>query len=138
MLALQRELSQAIAEQIRLTLAPERLQALGRRQTQNAAAYDLYLHGRHFWHQLSPPTTKTLLSISQERYVPPYAMAIVHAGLSQFDLALQWLERCYEARDVHVIFLTIDPKWDPLRADIRFSTLLQRCGFARNQPPQPG
>jgi DNA-binding winged helix-turn-helix (wHTH) protein len=358
MLALQRELSQAIAEQIRLTLAPERLLALGRRQTQNAAAYDLYLHGRHFWQQLSPPTTKkaieyfthatdldpnyalawsglsdtyssgpvngdappqmfwprareataralsaepdlaevqtslgnlkfwldwewpaaeiayrkaidldpsyplahrmlgvllshmsrheeaqaairrareldplyvmhqslssqiafaarnypaavqfarqaivvdpdfwigqlhlaqvfvelgemeqalaalnnsgklvvnskvialrgyvfakmgrteeaqnvltTLLSISQERYVPPYAMAIVHAGLSQFDLALQWLERCYEARDVHVIFLTIDPKWDPLRADRRFSTLLQRCGFARNEPLQPG
>jgi DNA-binding winged helix-turn-helix (wHTH) protein len=358
MLALQRELSQAIAEQIRLTLSPERLQALGRRQTQNAAAYDLYLHGRHFWQQLSPPTTKkaieyfthatdldpnyalawsglsdtyssgpvngdappqmfwprareataralsaerdlaevqtslgnlkfwldwewpaaeiayrkaidldpsyplahrmlgvllshmsrheeaqaairrareldplyvmhqslssqiafaarnypaavqfarqaivvdpdfwigqlhlaqvfvelgemeqalaalnnsgklvvnskvialrgyvfakigrteeaqnvltTLLSISQERYVPPYAMAIVHAGLSQFDLALQWLERCYEARDVHVIFLTIDPKWDPLRADRRFSTLLQHCGFARNEPLQPG
>jgi len=65
-------------------------------------------------------------------------MAIVHVGLSQFDLALQWLERCYEARDVRVIFLTIDPKWDPLRADIRFSTLLQRWGFARNEPLQPG
>src|SRR5271163_4162047 len=58
MLALQRELSQAIAEQIRLTLSPERLRALGRRQTQNAEAYDLYLQGRHFWQKLSPPTTK--------------------------------------------------------------------------------
>jgi DNA-binding winged helix-turn-helix (wHTH) protein/tetratricopeptide (TPR) repeat protein len=348
-LTLQRELSIVIAEQIRLTLSPERLQALGRRQTQNAEAYDLYLRGRHFWQQLSPPTTRkaieyfthatdldrnyalawsgladcyssspvhadvppqvvwphareatghalaaepdlaevqtslgslkfwldwewpaaeaayrraveldpgyplahrmlgialshmgrheeasasirrareldplyvmhqslssqiafaardypaavqfarqaivvdpnfwiaqlhlaqvyiemgendlalaalnnsgklgvnskvialrgylfarmgrieeandvmnTLLSISKERYVPPYSMAIVHLGLRQYDQAMQWLERCHDARDVHVIFLPIDPKWDPLRSDVRFSTLLQRCGF---------
>jgi DNA-binding winged helix-turn-helix (wHTH) protein/tetratricopeptide (TPR) repeat protein len=348
-LALQRELSQAIAEQIRLTLSPERLQALGRRQTQSAEAYNLYLQGRHFWQQLSPPTTKkaieyfaratdldpsyalawsgladcytagpvngdappkmfwpkareataravsaepglaevqtslgslkfwldwdwpaaeiayrkaveldpsyplghrmlgvllshmcrheeaqasirrareldplyvmhqslssqiafaardypaavqfarqaivvdpdfwigqlhlaqvlvelgemnlalaalnnsgklgvnskvialrgyvfgklgrseeaqnvlqTLLAIARERYVPPYAMAMVHAGLGQFELALQWLERCYDARDVHLIFLTMDPKWDALRSEPRFSNLLTRCGF---------
>jgi DNA-binding winged helix-turn-helix (wHTH) protein/Tfp pilus assembly protein PilF len=73
----------------------------------------------------------TLLSIAQERYVPPYAMAIVHAGLGQYDEAMQWLERCYQARDVHVVFLTIDPKWDPLRGDSRFSNLLQRCDFSR-------
>jgi DNA-binding winged helix-turn-helix (wHTH) protein/tetratricopeptide (TPR) repeat protein len=350
-LALQRELSQAIAEQIRLTLSPERLQALGRRQTQSAEAYNLYLQGRHFWQQLSPPTTKkaieyfaratdldpsyalawsgladcytagpvngdappkmfwpkareataravsaepglaevqtslgslkfwldwdwpaaeiayrkaveldpsyplghrmlgvllshmcrhdeaqasirrareldplyvmhqslssqiafgardypaavqfarqaivvdpdfwigqlhlaqvlveqgemdlalaalnnsgklgvnskvialrgyvfgklgrteeaqnvlqTLLAIARERYVPPYAMAMVHAGLGQLELALQWLERCYDARDVHLIFLTMDPKWDPLRSEPRFSNLLRRCGFVQ-------
>jgi hypothetical protein len=72
---------------------------------------------------------KALLSISRERYVPPYAIAIVHAGLEQYDLALEWLQRCYEARDVHVVFLTVDPKWDPLRGDSRFSDLLRRCGL---------
>lgn len=71
----------------------------------------------------------TLLSISKERYVPPYAMAIVHAGLKQYDLALQWLDRCCDARDVHVVFLTVDPKWDPMRGDARFSSLLHRCGL---------
>ena len=39
-LGLQRELSTAIAEQIRLRLSPDRLSGLGRRQTQNADAYD--------------------------------------------------------------------------------------------------
>ncbi len=72
----------------------------------------------------------TLLSISKERYVPPYAMAIVHAGLKQYDLALQWLDRCCDARDVHVVFLTVDPKWDPMRGDARFSRLLHRCGLS--------
>ena len=41
MLALQRELSTAIAQQIRLWLSPERLDAIVRRQTQSADAYDL-------------------------------------------------------------------------------------------------
>jgi DNA-binding winged helix-turn-helix (wHTH) protein/Tfp pilus assembly protein PilF len=71
----------------------------------------------------------TLLAISKERYVPPYAMAIVHAGFREYDLALQWLQRCCEMRDVHVVFLTIDPKWDPLRGDVRFINVLQRCGL---------
>ena len=44
-LGLQRELSTAIAEQIRLRLSPDRLSGLGRRQTQNADAYDAYLRG---------------------------------------------------------------------------------------------
>ena len=57
-LTFQRELSVTIAEEIRLRLSPEGLTAMARRQTQNAEAYDLYLHGRHFWNQSTPPTTK--------------------------------------------------------------------------------
>lgn len=41
MLGLQRELSTAIAEQIRLRLSADRLDALARRQTRDAEAYDL-------------------------------------------------------------------------------------------------
>jgi DNA-binding winged helix-turn-helix (wHTH) protein/Tfp pilus assembly protein PilF len=349
MLTLQRELSTAIAQQIRLTLSPERLNAIGRRQTQNAEAYDLYLHGRHFWQQLTPPTTKkaieyftqatnldpgyalawsglsdawssgpvsadappqivtprareavsralaaepnlaevqtslgffkfwldwdwpvaeaafrraieldpgyplghrmlgvvlshssqheeaiasirrareldplyvmhqslssqiafaardydsavrfarhavvvdpdfyiarlhlaqayvelgeyalalehlnnagrhgvntkiialrgyifartgrsdealgvlnTLETIAKERYVPPYCIAMMHLGLGQLEEAMQWLERSYEGRDVHVVFLPVDAKWDPLRNDPRFVALLERYGF---------
>ena len=45
LLGLQQELSTAIAEQIRLRLTPDRMSGLGRRQTQNADAYDAYLGG---------------------------------------------------------------------------------------------
>ena len=58
MLEFQRELSQAIAEPIRLRLSPERLTALGRRQSRSPEAYDLYLRGRHLWNQLTPPTNR--------------------------------------------------------------------------------
>jgi len=74
---------------------------------------------------------KTLEAVSRERYVPPYALALVHAGLGDREAAFVWLDRAYDARDVHLIFLTVDPKWDPYRADPRFVALLARCDFMR-------
>jgi hypothetical protein len=58
MLAFQREISAAIAEQVHLHLSPDRLSALARRHSRNAEAYDLYLRGHHFWNQLTPPATR--------------------------------------------------------------------------------
>jgi tetratricopeptide (TPR) repeat protein len=78
---------------------------------------------------------KTLEEVSRDRYVPPYALALVHAGLGERDAAFEWLDRAYEARDVHLIFLTVDPKWDPYRGDPRFVALLARCDFMRAARP---
>jgi DNA-binding winged helix-turn-helix (wHTH) protein/Tfp pilus assembly protein PilF len=77
---------------------------------------------------------QTLDSVSSERFFPPYAIALIHAGLSPHDpdhaaLALDWLERASEAHDAHLVFLTVDPKWDPFRAEPRFEAILKRCGF---------
>jgi len=69
---------------------------------------------------------RTLEAVSRERYVPPYALALVHAGLGERDAVFEWLNRAYVARDVHLIFLTVDPKWDPYRGDPRFEALLAR------------
>jgi TolB-like protein/Tfp pilus assembly protein PilF len=67
---------------------------------------------------------------ARERYVPPYASALIHIGLGQHEEALDWLNRAFEKRDVHLAFLPNDVKWDPLREEPRFGALLQRCGFA--------
>ena len=66
---------------------------------------------------------------SRQRYVPPYALALVHAGLGDADATFEWLNRAYAARDVHLMFLTVDVKWDRYRSDPRFGELLARCGF---------
>jgi len=71
----------------------------------------------------------TLEAISQERYVPPYAFALVHAGLGHRERALDWLQHAYNVRDVHLIWLPMDPKWDALRNEASFLRLLERCGF---------
>jgi TolB-like protein/DNA-binding winged helix-turn-helix (wHTH) protein/Tfp pilus assembly protein PilF len=72
---------------------------------------------------------RRLGSDSRDRYVPPGAMALVHAGLGEGEAVFEWLAKAYDARDVHLIYLPVDPKWDPYRADPRFQALLTRCGF---------
>jgi len=79
----------------------------------------------------------TLEAIARERYVPPYAMALVHAGLGESELALEWLDRALAVRDVHLAFLPVDPKWDAFRGDPRFQALLKRCGFSEDRTGAP-
>jgi TolB-like protein/DNA-binding winged helix-turn-helix (wHTH) protein/Flp pilus assembly protein TadD len=71
----------------------------------------------------------SLEALSRTRYVPPYALALVHAGLGEHDAVFQWLDRAFDVHDVHLIYLPVDPKWDPYRSDPRFDALLVRCGF---------
>jgi tetratricopeptide (TPR) repeat protein len=80
----------------------------------------------------------TLDAVSRQRYVPPYALALVHAGLGEREAVFEWLDRAYHAHDVHLIYLPVDPKWDPYRDDSRFLALLARCDFMRTARPDPG
>jgi TolB-like protein/Flp pilus assembly protein TadD len=80
---------------------------------------------------------KMLETVSRERYVPPFAMALVHAGLSGRDAVFDWLNKACVARDVHLLFLTVDPKWDPYRTDPRFEAILTSCGFTRPARTDP-
>jgi TolB-like protein/DNA-binding winged helix-turn-helix (wHTH) protein/tetratricopeptide (TPR) repeat protein len=66
---------------------------------------------------------------SGKRYVPPYARALVLAGLGDRDSAFEWLEKALAVRDVHLVFLPVDPKWDAFRSDPRFQDILRRCAF---------
>ena len=67
-----------------------------------------------------------LLKLSAERYVPPYNFAIVHNALGESHKALDWLEKGYEQKDVRMVFLTVEPKWNNLRSEPRFLNLIKR------------
>ncbi len=70
-------------------------------------------------------------NLSAERYVPPFAQALIYAGLDEPENALDCLERALSLRDVHLAFLPVDPKWDSFRKEQRFLSLLKACNFAR-------
>ncbi|MEZ5294030.1 MAG: winged helix-turn-helix domain-containing protein [Vicinamibacterales bacterium] len=72
-----------------------------------------------------------LAAASGERYVPPYAMALINAGLDRRDEVMRWLARAIDTTDAHIIYLAVDPKWDPYRTDPRFMALVDRCRFDR-------
>jgi hypothetical protein len=56
-------------------------------------------------------------------------MALVYAGLGEKEAVFEFLEKAYAVRDVHLMYLPVDARWDPYRTDPRFVALLARCGF---------
>jgi TolB-like protein/Flp pilus assembly protein TadD len=73
--------------------------------------------------------------LSRTRYVPMYASALIYAGLQEDQDVFDALELAYASRDVHLLFLPVDPKWDRFRAQPRFEVLLHQCGFKTNEQP---
>ncbi len=128
------QLAQADVELGDYDSALKELNIAGRLSSSNSKVMALrgYLFARTKRTEDAVEVLHTLEAISRERYVPPYAAALVHAGLGQKESALGWLDRAYEARDVHLAFLPVDPKWDPFRSDPRFIALLCRCNFKQS------
>ena len=71
---------------------------------------------------------KELKSESTRRYVSPFYLAFIYAGLDDHQKALLWLEKSYEDRSNNLIFLDEVPQFDNLRSEPRFQTLRQRLG----------
>lgn len=58
-----------------------------------------------------------------------YYLARIHSRLGNNEQALTLLEKAYEERLDHLVLLKVDPLFDPLRSDQRFTNLLRRVGF---------
>jgi tetratricopeptide (TPR) repeat protein len=71
-----------------------------------------------------------LLDLSKRRYISPHWLAATHAGLGEIDEAFEWLDKAFEMRFGPLIYLKVNPIWDPLRSDPRFPDRLRRVGLA--------
>jgi TolB-like protein/Tfp pilus assembly protein PilF len=71
-------------------------------------------------------TLEELRRLGRERYVTPYGVALIHAGLGERQQALAWLERALADRAHWLVWLKLDPRFDALRADPGFAELLVR------------
>jgi TolB-like protein/DNA-binding winged helix-turn-helix (wHTH) protein/Tfp pilus assembly protein PilF len=67
-----------------------------------------------------------LMEQSKKRYVSPFYMAIVYAGLGENDKAMSWVEKAYGDRSNAIIFLKVDPQLDTLRDSPRFHELQRK------------
>ena len=70
-----------------------------------------------------------LLKLANERYVSPYTIALIYNGLNDPDETFAWLERGFEKRDPRMTFLKVEPKWNNLRSEPRFISLLKRMNL---------
>ena len=64
--------------------------------------------------------------LSAGRYVQPYDIAIVHAGLGDKDAALEWLGKAFQERNHQVPLIAYVPEFESLRSDPRFIALIER------------
>ena len=74
-------------------------------------------------------TLAELHEMSKQRYISPYLFAVVHAGLGDKDQTFAWLDKTLQERSVFLIWLKVEPQFDPLRDDPRFQDLLKRIGL---------
>jgi tetratricopeptide (TPR) repeat protein len=66
---------------------------------------------------------------AKRRFISPGALADLYGLLGDKDKAFALLEKAYDERDNLVVLLKVDPYFDPLRSDPRFTHLLRRVGF---------
>ena len=52
-------------------------------------------------------------------------MPILYAALGEKEKALDWLEKAYQSRR-HMLWLKVNPAYDPIRSEARFKNLLHR------------
>jgi TolB-like protein/Flp pilus assembly protein TadD len=71
-----------------------------------------------------------LTELNQRRYVSPYDLALVYCGLNQKEEAIAWLNRAYQIHDGWMIYISVDPRWQNLRTNARFSEVVERVGLS--------
>jgi serine/threonine-protein kinase len=59
----------------------------------------------------------------------PVWIGLVHAALGDKESAFVWLEKAYQVRSDTLLYLKVDPKYDNLRSDPRFSDLVKRLNL---------
>ena len=72
---------------------------------------------------------KDLQEKSKQKYVAPFFMALIYTGLGEKEQAFAWFEKACQARSWGLLWLKVDPRFDSLRSDSRFTDLLCRIGL---------
>jgi tetratricopeptide (TPR) repeat protein len=75
-----------------------------------------------------------LAALSLHRYVSPFDTALVYVGLVEKDRAFEWLDKALAQRCYEMVWLKVDPRWDVLRSDPRFISMLNAIGLEPAAP----
>ena len=68
-------------------------------------------------------------TLSDTTYVAPFDFALVYLGLGDSEEMFERLEQAYRLRSYELVFLRVDPRFDSVRGQFKFSKLLTRLGL---------
>ncbi|MCI0392271.1 MAG: protein kinase [Acidobacteria bacterium] len=83
------------------------------------------------WKSEAKHVIDELQAPSNQKHIRPCAIAGIYAGLGEKEQAFAWLEKAFDSRDEDVSLISVDPRFDGLRSDPRFSDLVRRMNLAR-------
>jgi TolB-like protein/DNA-binding winged helix-turn-helix (wHTH) protein len=63
------------------------------------------------------------------RFMSPMKVAQLYARAGDREQAFVWLEKAFENRSAPLVYLRVDPRYDRVRSDPRFASLLERMKF---------
>jgi adenylate cyclase len=66
-------------------------------------------------------------------YVTPWQIATLYTRAANKDKALEWLERAYEEHDPNMPYISADPIFDEISADLRFLKILEDMNLPKPQ-----
>jgi TolB-like protein len=131
-LAIQDEITAAIVRALAPSLAHQQ-SALSRRNSQNVRSYDLYLKGRHFWHQRAEGSMRAGLECFRAAVDLDPEYAVAHCGVadSLSILAAHGYMSIKEARSRAETAVTRALTLDRTLAETHFSAGLATSVFGR-------
>jgi adenylate cyclase len=109
-----------------LELEKARAASGGNTETISLTAYALARSGRS---DEARKTVDELQNEADQGYVPSYNIALAYNGLGESGQAFHWLYDAVERHDVRLTMLMVDHKWDNLRSDPRFLSIIKRIGL---------
>jgi tetratricopeptide (TPR) repeat protein len=94
-------------------------------------AFLAYAHGRAGDRHRAMAALGELKGMSPGGEVAPFNLALVYLGLGDRTRALDYLEQAYAANSQQLVWLKVDPTYDPLRSEPRFIALMKRLNFLK-------
>jgi hypothetical protein len=64
--------------------------------------------------------------VAKQRFVSPFDFALLYIGLGEKDQAFEFLNKTFDENPYRIAFIKVNPRFDVLRSDARFSELLRR------------
>jgi TolB-like protein len=77
------------------------------------------------------PLIQRLKASSSGGFVPPELVAVDYVALKEFDRALDWLDKAFDARSQAMTLIHVEPMFDPIRDHGRFQALVDKVGASR-------
>lgn len=80
-------------------------------------------------HRIAKQMADFYAKAAEDKYLPYCQRAFVHIGIQEYDQSLELLEKAYDEKSWFLIFMNIEPWYEPIRNKQRFQDLVKKMKY---------